>query len=169
MDVLEQGPWMVQNIPIILNKWSPDISLTKGDLTRVPVWVKLHDIPLVGYTNDGLSLIASKVGKPMMSDSFTSSICVEAWGRPNFARALIEVSVESDLKDEIKVATPSLDGHGRTTDLVHVEYEWKPPWCSCCKVYGHIDTQCPKVQPKVLEVEIKQKQVDADGFQEVIK
>lgn len=38
--------WMIRTIPIILNPWSPNASLTKEDLTKVPVWVKLHDVPM---------------------------------------------------------------------------------------------------------------------------
>ncbi|XP_071693441.1 uncharacterized protein [Rutidosis leptorrhynchoides] len=145
MDVLEHGPWIIRNIPIILNKWSPSVSLTKEDLTKVPLWVKLHDIPIVGFTEDGLSLIASKVGHPKMLDLYTSFMCVEAWGCPNFARALVEISSMTDFKETIKVATPNIEGKGHMIDTVRVEYEWKPPRCSCCKVFGHKDNQCPKV------------------------
>ncbi|GKF19243.1 primary amine oxidase-like protein, partial [Tanacetum coccineum] len=59
--VLRDGPWMIRGIPIFLNKWSPSVSLLKEDLSRVPVWVKFHDVPLVAYTSDGLSLIAMKI------------------------------------------------------------------------------------------------------------
>nr|GEW56795.1 hypothetical protein [Tanacetum cinerariifolium] len=58
--VLRDGPWMIYGIPIFLNKWSPSVSLLKEELSRVPVWVKFHDVPLVAYTSNGLSLIATK-------------------------------------------------------------------------------------------------------------
>ncbi|GJW47909.1 retrovirus-related pol polyprotein from transposon TNT 1-94 [Tanacetum coccineum] len=50
--VLEQGPWLIRNIPIILTKWSPNLSLTKDKVTKVPVWVKLHKVPVVAYYED---------------------------------------------------------------------------------------------------------------------
>ncbi|GKF80262.1 hypothetical protein Tco_0238864, partial [Tanacetum coccineum] len=28
--------------------------------------------------------------------------------------------------------------------IFHVEYEWKPLRCACCKVFGHIHEECPK-------------------------
>ncbi|XP_071714305.1 uncharacterized protein [Rutidosis leptorrhynchoides] len=86
---LEGGPWIIRNIPIILNKWSPEIALTKEELSSIPVWVKFHDIPLAGFTEDGLSILAY-----IMLDSYTSTMCKESWSRPNFARALIEISAE---------------------------------------------------------------------------
>ncbi|GJU94548.1 zinc knuckle CX2CX4HX4C containing protein [Tanacetum coccineum] len=44
--VLESGPWMIRNTPIILKKWSMSTSLLKEELTRIPIWVKLHDVSL---------------------------------------------------------------------------------------------------------------------------
>ncbi|GJV36669.1 hypothetical protein Tco_1409146 [Tanacetum coccineum] len=60
-DVLENGPWIIRNVPIILNKWTPSTSLTKENHTKVLVWVKMHDVPLAAFTADGLSVIASKI------------------------------------------------------------------------------------------------------------
>ncbi|GJS50257.1 retrovirus-related pol polyprotein from transposon TNT 1-94 [Tanacetum coccineum] len=45
--VLEQGPWLIRNIPIILTKWSPNLALTKDKVTKVPVWVKMHKVHVV--------------------------------------------------------------------------------------------------------------------------
>lgn len=132
VQVLE-GPWMIRNAPIILKKWTPDVCMVKEDITAVPVWVKLLDIPLVGYTDDGLSAIASKIGKPLMLDSFTSNMCVKAWERPSFARAMLEVSSENSLKEKVVIAIPKLDSFGLTKFEIKVEYEWKPPRCSVCK------------------------------------
>ncbi|XP_071728299.1 uncharacterized protein [Rutidosis leptorrhynchoides] len=160
LEVLESSPWMIRTIPIILNKWSPNVSLAKEDHSKVPVWIKMHDIPLVGYTDVGLSVIASKLGKPMMLDSFTSTMCVESWGRPSFARALIEVSTDNVLKETLKIATPSVKGGNKTVNEVRIEYEWNPPRCSGCKVFGHKDDQCPKnvIVTKAQEIVVE------DGF-----
>nr|GEZ77932.1 hypothetical protein [Tanacetum cinerariifolium] len=35
-------------------------------------------------------------------------------------------------------------GEGHYTWNVRVEYEWKPPRCSSCKVFGHIHEECLK-------------------------
>nr|GEX56294.1 hypothetical protein [Tanacetum cinerariifolium] len=98
--VLERGPWMIRHIPLILTKWNPSISLNKESITKVHVWVKTHKVPVVAYSEDGLSLIATQIGKPIMLDAFTSSICAESWGCVIFSHALIEVSTDLDLKNE---------------------------------------------------------------------
>lgn len=165
--MLEGGPWMERNSPIFLSKWSTNVNLSKEDHAIVPVWIKLHDIPILGFTNDGLSVIASKVGKPLMLDSYNSSMCVNGWGRPSFARAMIEISAENPLKEKVIVATPYLDDAGRyTKDIVHVEYEWKPPRCNHCKVFGDVDLNCP-LNIHVKAPEVKKK--DTEGFEEVTR
>ncbi|GJZ05760.1 hypothetical protein Tco_0539553 [Tanacetum coccineum] len=125
--VLEQGPWLIRNTPLILQKWTPNMSFTKDKVTKVPVWVKMHRVPTVAYSKDGLSLIGSQIGKLIMIDAFTSSMCVDPWGRIRFARSLIEVSAETDLKQEVIMVVPYEDGTRFTKERIKVEYEWKLP------------------------------------------
>ncbi|GJW46794.1 zinc knuckle CX2CX4HX4C containing protein [Tanacetum coccineum] len=51
--ILEGGPWLIHNSPIILNKWSMDTRLLKEELTHISIWVKLHD----GQSSFGRCLI----------------------------------------------------------------------------------------------------------------
>ncbi|GKA48743.1 cytochrome P450 [Tanacetum coccineum] len=39
------------------------------------VWVKHHDVPVTAFSEDGLSVIATKLGTPLMLDSYTSDMC----------------------------------------------------------------------------------------------
>nr|GEW70196.1 hypothetical protein [Tanacetum cinerariifolium] len=78
-------------------------------------------------SEDGLSLIGTQIGKPVMLDAFTSSICIEPWGRMGFARALIEVEADKNLKEEIIMAVPRLEEEGHNIERIRVKYEWKPP------------------------------------------
>ncbi|GJT51663.1 trichome birefringence-like protein 3 [Tanacetum coccineum] len=166
--VLEQGPWLIRNILLILTKWTPNMSLAKDKVTRVLVWVKLHNVPVVTYSADGLSLIATQIGTPIMLDAFTSVMCVEAWGRIGFARALIGVSTDKDLKQEVIMAIPNVEDDGITLTMVKikVEYEWKPPLCIDCHVFGHLSKQCPKHIP---EKATPVAEVPDDGFTTVTK
>ncbi|GKA07646.1 putative zinc finger, CCHC-type containing protein [Tanacetum coccineum] len=55
--VLENGPWLIRLVPIILNVWTPTSKMKKDEITTVPVWVKLHNVPIVAYYEIGLSLL----------------------------------------------------------------------------------------------------------------
>ncbi|GKA15233.1 putative ribonuclease H-like domain-containing protein [Tanacetum coccineum] len=84
---------------------------TEGvDSVLIDVWVKFHDAPLVAYTSDGLSLIATKIGTPMMLDSYTNSMCLESWGRSSYARILVEIDACNDFSDNLVMAVPNLEG-----------------------------------------------------------
>ncbi|GKD98592.1 hypothetical protein Tco_1382489, partial [Tanacetum coccineum] len=50
-------------------------------------------------------------------------MCVEAWGRIGFARALVEISSVTDLKKEVTMAVPNEDGTSYTKEVISVKYE----------------------------------------------
>ncbi|GKC20452.1 reverse transcriptase domain-containing protein [Tanacetum coccineum] len=108
--ILENGPWFICNNPLILKKWNPDVNLLKEDMGNVPVWVKLHGVPMTAFSEDGLSVITTKLGTPLMLDSYTSDMCIQSYGRSSYARAMIEVRADVELKDTIVVAMPKLTG-----------------------------------------------------------
>ncbi|GJS72429.1 hypothetical protein Tco_0705270 [Tanacetum coccineum] len=116
--VLQRGPWMIRKSPIILTKWSSSLSLKRCEVTSVAVWVRLHGVPILAYSEDGLSLIATQIGKPLLLDAFTSSMCVESRSRISFARALIKVSSESELTSKVTMAIPNEEGDGYTKEHV---------------------------------------------------
>ncbi|GKD59904.1 cytokinin dehydrogenase 3-like protein [Tanacetum coccineum] len=142
--MLENGPWFIRNNPLILKKWHPDENLLKEDVSTVPVWVKLHGVPVTAFSEDGLSAIATKLGTPLMLDSYTSDMCMQSWGRSSYARVMVELRADVELKDNIVVAMPKITREGHYTCNVRVEYEWKPPRCSSCKVFGHVHEECTK-------------------------
>ncbi|GJZ79078.1 zinc knuckle CX2CX4HX4C containing protein [Tanacetum coccineum] len=72
--VLEGGPWMIRKSLIILKNWSMDTRLLKEELTHIPKWVKLHDVPLQIFEEDGISLIATFIGKRVMLDSWKLAV-----------------------------------------------------------------------------------------------
>ncbi|GJX25044.1 zinc knuckle CX2CX4HX4C containing protein [Tanacetum coccineum] len=80
------------------------------ELTRISIWVKLHDVPIQVFEEDGISLIAMFIGKPVILDSYTSVMCNDSWGRSSFARCLIEVNSEADLVDVVTIGIPLLTG-----------------------------------------------------------
>nr|GEX32926.1 hypothetical protein [Tanacetum cinerariifolium] len=61
-----------------------------------------------------------------------------------YARVIIELRADVELKDNIVVAMPKITREGHYTCNVRVEYEWKPPKCSSCKVFVHIYEECLK-------------------------
>ncbi|GJY70741.1 putative reverse transcriptase domain-containing protein [Tanacetum coccineum] len=76
--MLENGPWFIRNNPLILKKWNPNVNFSKEDVANVPVWVKLHGVPMTTFSEDGLKVISTKLGTPLMLDSYTSDMCMQS-------------------------------------------------------------------------------------------
>ncbi|GJT66719.1 cytokinin dehydrogenase 3-like protein [Tanacetum coccineum] len=87
-------------------------NLLKEDVKIVPVWVKLHGVPVTTFSEDGLSAIATKLGTPLMLDSYTSDMCMQSWDRSSYARVIIEIRADVELKDNIGMAMPKITKEG---------------------------------------------------------
>lgn len=61
------------------------------------------------------------------------------------------------------IGVPLLNGKGYTKETIRVEYEWKPPRCATCQIFGHTCDQCPRKVTTPPNVVGK----DDDGFQTV--
>nr|GEU31679.1 hypothetical protein [Tanacetum cinerariifolium] len=101
--MLENGLWFICNNPLILRKWHPDENLLKENVSTILVWVKFYGAHVMTFSEDGLSAIATKLGTPLMLDSYTADMCMQSWGRSSYARAMIELRDDVELKDNIMV------------------------------------------------------------------
>nr|GEY28108.1 hypothetical protein [Tanacetum cinerariifolium] len=66
-------------------------------------YVKLYGVPVTVFTEDDFSAIATKFGTPLMLDSYTSDTCMQSWDRSSYARAMIKLRADVELKDNIVV------------------------------------------------------------------
>nr|GEY98407.1 hypothetical protein [Tanacetum cinerariifolium] len=57
---------------------------------------------------------------------------------------LFELCADDELNNTIVVAMKKLVDEGFYLCIIRVEYEWKPPRCSSCKVFGHVLVGCHK-------------------------
>ncbi|KAI0530918.1 hypothetical protein KFK09_000466 [Dendrobium nobile] len=133
-----RGVWFLLGKPFVLQKWHPKFKPLKDDFKSVPIWVKIHDLPLACWNSEGISRIASKIGVPIAADSLT-----EQKSRLTFARVCVLVDFSATYPEVIIV---SLDG-----DVVclKVQYEWRPFPCSHCKSLMHFSSSCPS-KPEVV-------------------
>ncbi|KAL0395054.1 UNVERIFIED_CONTAM: hypothetical protein Slati_4471600 [Sesamum latifolium] len=98
-EVIKGGPWLFQGQPIILQRWEPGMALRKHKHTEVPILIKLRHLPVEYWTNEGLSIVASVIGKPLYPDAIT-----KACTRLNFARTTCSTKrVEGKARVEVYV------------------------------------------------------------------
>ncbi|GKA83633.1 transcription repressor OFP8-like protein [Tanacetum coccineum] len=65
----KNGSWFIRNYPFILKKWTPYVNLQKEDVGSNPIWVKLHGVPMTAFSEDSLSIIATKLAGEELKDS----------------------------------------------------------------------------------------------------
>ncbi|GJY05949.1 RNA-directed DNA polymerase, eukaryota, reverse transcriptase zinc-binding domain protein [Tanacetum coccineum] len=123
--MLENGLWFIRNHLLILKKWHPDENLLKEDVSTIPVWVKLHGVHVTAFSEDGLSCnTPQKSGQ--RSGMFPSLHAQWPQNEPrlyelkrrlllklsSYARVMIELRADVELKDNTVVAMPKIIGEG---------------------------------------------------------
>ena len=101
-NVLERAPWHMANRPLVLKRWQPNIQFLKDDLVRVPIWVRLYNVPLKYWTIKGLSCIASAIGVPFHVDRTTL-----LRKRLSYARVCVEIDASKMLVKEYDLRCPN--------------------------------------------------------------
>nr|GEZ08754.1 RNA-directed DNA polymerase, eukaryota, reverse transcriptase zinc-binding domain protein [Tanacetum cinerariifolium] len=114
----------------------------------LPLWNKLMNPPLEAWSTKGLSALASRIGTPLIMDAMTTSMCNQGIGRLGYTTMLVEVNADKVLPSHIDVMYRNSDNDEKFMKKVRVEYDWKPPMCSQCKVFGHADSRCPQMVNK---------------------
>ncbi|GAV92761.1 DUF4283 domain-containing protein/zf-CCHC_4 domain-containing protein, partial [Cephalotus follicularis] len=132
--VLDNGPWDVWGYHLALRKWEKDMSMELGVCKSMPICLRLRNVPMHFWNKVGLSYIASVLGKPLHMDANTTHRYALM-----FARVCVDMPATSSFPDTI-----TLELEDGSTTLVGVEYPWKPPACTLCKVFDHANRTCPK-------------------------
>ncbi|GKD15491.1 hypothetical protein Tco_1199898, partial [Tanacetum coccineum] len=112
----------------VQNNWA------KHGLTRI----------MMNRKEDGISLIATFIGKLVMLDSYTSAMCNDSWGRSSFARCLIEINSEADLVDVVTIGIPSLTREDFTKETIRVDMNGGRLNVMNVRFLAHVHDQCPK-------------------------
>lgn len=126
-EIFYNGPYTINNKPIILKPWTPEFNLEKEFPTAIPLWVKFSNLPMSCWSKDSLSRITSAVDKPVYADECTANQI-----RISFARILIEVNITNPLPTEIII----MERNGKQTHQV-IDYDWKLKYYTKCSVVGH--------------------------------
>lgn len=132
LNVLEGGPYYYNKKLMMMKRWNPGMQLNKDLLKTIPIWIRLPNLPLDFWTEEGISRIASVLGTPIRLDKFTEGIIKIA-----FARVLIEI--DSNFTFPIKI--PILNDKDEIIWQA-VNYEWKPSICPNCRSFGHAEIHC---------------------------
>ncbi|KAF8088481.1 hypothetical protein N665_0540s0003 [Sinapis alba] len=131
--VLRRGMWNIANIPLVLSKWSPeDEGEEEEEITTIPMWIVMKNVPRRMFSWEGLGFIASAVGKPkrLHPDTLLCNSFEEA-----------KVFVEANMTKELPTHHRFKSKLGVDAEVEFV-YPWLPDRCTVCSKWGHLYTAC---------------------------
>ncbi|KAJ4824623.1 hypothetical protein Tsubulata_029171 [Turnera subulata] len=128
------SPLPRQSLDFIPSALGADSEIQKMDISSsvLLVWVQFNNVPLELSTREGLSYLASAIGKPLHMDQDCSKIL-----KSDCINFCIDVDFAKPLLPKLLV---NLDGE---LCSISVTYSWQPLQCALCNRWGHHQLACP--------------------------
>ncbi|KAJ4876995.1 CCHC-type domain-containing protein [Raphanus sativus] len=130
--IIQRGVWHIDDCLLFVLPWIPEGSFIIPEISTLPVWVNLKQIPDCCYSRLGISHIASGLGEPILTHK--PRLDPTSMGEAN---VLVEMELDRDFPKLI--ALDDKQGH---IFLVEVEYTWIPFMCERCGNLGHKEKRC---------------------------
>ncbi|CAN6999562.1 unnamed protein product, partial [Brassica rapa subsp. trilocularis] len=130
--VIQRGVWHIDDCLLFVLPWTPEGSFKIPEISTLPVWVNLKNIPDCCYSRLGISHVASGLGEPILTHK--PRLDPTSMGE---AKVLVEMALDRDFPKLI-----ALDDKQGSIFLVDVEYMWIPSTCERCGRLGHKAKRC---------------------------
>lgn len=128
---------------VLVKKWDASFDFHTNMLKEVPLWVKLHDLPLNCWGVDSLSRIGCLVGIRVCVDT-----CTTEERRINYASLLIRADATKELVTMVQV-----EGVNGVVLTQQVTDDWCLAFCKKCNKLGYeCNNESKMVQKWVLVV-----------------
>lgn len=129
------GPWTYRGDVVASSRVASQADLKPGHIGVVNVWVQMHNIPVNSLTEEGILMLAAKIGT-------TVTPPVEGFvGGSHFAKVKVTLNISQPLKDLLTLTHPTLGDV-----LIHCSYEKASRVCRFCGLMGHEIQGCPDHQ-----------------------
>ncbi|KAG5562101.1 hypothetical protein RHGRI_004973 [Rhododendron griersonianum] len=151
--VLDGGPYFFSQRYLVLKDWHTMMQPVKEQPSHIPVWVRLHNLPLELWNQECLSRVASTIGRPLYVDQATAKTSRQPGllqTKSTSARVCIEIKAEHDLPEDVRITVED------NSVVIPIEYQVLPSSCKECKVFGHSTAQCSKAPSSTSNLNGKQ-------------
>jgi hypothetical protein len=120
---------------LVLNTLAEDEDPREVQLTKVPFWIQVHNLP-AGFMSQKVGKnIADYIGEYLDYDEKNDNL---PWRK--YMRIRVLVDVRLPLKRTKKIKKP-----GGESKVVQFKYERLGTFCYICGLMGHSDSRCPKL------------------------
>ncbi|GJY25711.1 reverse transcriptase domain-containing protein [Tanacetum coccineum] len=97
------GYFVGRRVAFLVVKYYVKNAWNKFGLVGVMMILKVFFFFKFASIEDGLSVMTTKLGNPIMLETYTSSMCIQSRGRMDYARALIDISMNGNHLDVVCV------------------------------------------------------------------
>jgi len=130
--VLLQGPWFWGRAGLFITPWFPEFDANNMVVTKMPVWVRLPNLPLPYWHHLVLEDIGNLLGRFIKIDKDRQDK-----GLFTYARICVEIDLSKGLPDRLHLK------HESHTWLQRLDYENTAFRCRFCQLTGHLQDTCP--------------------------
>nr|KYP54896.1 hypothetical protein KK1_001096 [Cajanus cajan] len=121
-----EGPWMVADHYILVQRWRPFFMVNPNIARKVAVWVRVPELPIELFSDQFLWRLGSTLGMMLKIDKVTSQ------ARGKLTRFCVELDLDLPLQ-------PKVIARGY---LLNLQYEGLHLICFQCGRYGLKDSSC---------------------------
>jgi len=130
--VTMQGPWFWGRAGLFITPWFPEFDANTMVVTKMPVWVRLPNLPLPYWHHLVLEDIGNLLGRFIKIDKERQDK-----GLFTYARICVEIDLSKGLPDRIHLK------HESNIWLQRLDYENTAFRCRFCHLTGHLQDTCP--------------------------
>ena len=132
LKIREQGPWFWGRAGLFITPWFPEFDAHTMVVTKMPIWVRLPNLPLPFWHHLVLEDIGNLLGKFIKSDSDLNE-----QGLFTYARICVEIDLSKGLPDRVQLI------YEKHKWVQALDYENTAFRCRFCHLTGHLQDSCP--------------------------
>uniref|UniRef100_A0A7N2R8K9 CCHC-type domain-containing protein n=1 Tax=Quercus lobata TaxID=97700 RepID=A0A7N2R8K9_QUELO len=130
--ILQEGPWSVDGTLLVVERWTPNLTLSQTHLTSATLWVQIHNLPLEYHDIELAHFIGNLLGEFVSID----------W-QPTFPRNIRFLRIRVKLDPWLPlIAGFILKRDDGQYTWVECRYERVFKICKRCGIIGHARSQC---------------------------
>ncbi|KAI3981720.1 hypothetical protein MKX01_009546 [Papaver californicum] len=140
--VLESSDlWQIQQRPLILREWNWKLNFDRVEMKFLPVWVKIHNLPLFLWTTTFLSKVGSGLGIPLHADRKTNNR-----ERLAYAMLCIDVEAHTSLPESLNIIVKGMEYH------LDIEYDLRTLKFANCSTFRQKNSKCRLKMKALMEI-----------------
>lgn len=154
--VLYEGPWIYRQDLVAISTCESQLHLSQP-IEKAELWIQFHKVDMDSLTQEGLILLAKKVGEPL-----SDPICASVNGKRCF-RVRMLVSILGPLKDKVRLRHPI---SGEIT--AYLVYEKIGRLCQFCGKLGHDLNSCAD-RTRLARIKTRPENMNREDLHNILK